>query len=216
MNTEKTEIIWQVICKALIYFQINWLAIAAFILSLISLAIAWRQNIKNRQYANDKELVEQLKQSLEFAFKSLSANGNDQPTNERMRWLTAARHIARFHELQLSLKTKLYKTICEEHEEYWRDRIYNLLGHIKDSSFFKCIDPEEMEEKDIDMMSAVIVYSFSVWNEDRSDPIDNMSFEEIIHKYKPLLIPFKVHKPFLDYVENKAPGLLKKVKADNS
>jgi len=74
MNTDKIEIIWQVICKALIYFQSNWLALSAFIISLIALAITLHQNIKNRQYANDKELVEQLKQSLELAFKSLSMN----------------------------------------------------------------------------------------------------------------------------------------------
>ena len=216
MNTDKIEIIWQVICKALIYFQSNWLALAAFIISLIALAITLHQNIKNRQYANDKELVEQLKQSLELAFKSLSTNDNVQPTNNRLRWLTAARHLARFRELQFLLKTKLYKTICEEHEEYWRDKIYNLLARIKESSFFKCIDPEEMEEEEIDMMSAAIVYSFSVWKEGRPDPIDNMSLEEIIHKHKLLLTPFKVHRPFLDYVEMKAPGLLKKVRGHSS
>ncbi len=216
MNTDKIEIIWQAICKTLIYFQSNWLALAAFILSLIALAITWRQNIKNRQYANDKELVEQLKQSLELAFKSLSTNDNGQPTNNRLRWLTAARHIARFRELQLSLKTRLYKIICEEHEEYWRDKIYNLLAHIKDSNFFKCIDPEEMEENEIDMMSAAIVYSFSVWKEGRPDPVDNMSLEEIIQKYKQLLTPFHLHRPFLDYVEKKAPGLLKKVRGIDS
>jgi HD-GYP domain-containing protein (c-di-GMP phosphodiesterase class II) len=216
MNTDKIEIIWQAICKTLLYFQSNWLALAAFILSLISLVITLRQNIKNRKYADDKELVEQLKQSLELAFKSLSTNENGQPTNIRLRWLTAARHIARYRELQLSLKTKLYMTICEEHEEYWRDKIYNLLAHINDSSFFKCIDPEEMEEEEIDMMSAAIVYSFSVWKEGRPDPIDNMSLEEIIHKHKLLLTPFKVHRPFLDYVEKKSPGLLKKVKGHNS
>ncbi len=216
MHTDKIEIIWQAICKALIYFQSNWLAFAAFILSLVSLVITLRQNIKNRHYANDKELVEQLKQSLELAFKSLFIDENGQPTNIRLRWLTAARHIARYRELQLSLKTKLYMTICEEHEEYWRDKIYNLLAYIKDSSFFKSIDPEEMEEGEIDMMSAAIVYSFSVWKEGRPDPIDNMGLEEIIHKHKLLLTPFKVHRPFLDYVEKKSPGLLKRLRGNDS
>jgi hypothetical protein len=143
-------------------------------------------------------------------------NENGHPTNIRLRWLTAARHIARYYELQLSLKTKLYMTICEEHEEYWRDKIYNLLRHIKDSSFFKCIDPEEMEEEEIDMMSAANVYSFSVWKEGRPDPIDNMSLEEIISNHKLLLTPFKEHRPFLDYVEKKSPGPLKKVRGQGS
>lgn len=218
MNIDRVELIWEVICKTLRYFQDNWLALAAFILSLISLFIALRKNIKDRQYANDKELVEQLKQSLELAFKSLVTNNNDEqpPTNNRLRWLTAARHISRYRELQLSLKTSLYKTICEEHEEYWRDKVYNLLARINNSSFFECINPEEMEKEEIDLMSAAVVYSFSVWKEDRSDPLDNMSLEEIIQKYKELLTPYRLHRPFLDYVEKKVPSLAKRVRKINS
>ncbi len=213
MKIDKIEIIWEGICKALNYFQDNWLALAAFVLSFITLAVTWRKNFKDRQYNNDKELVEQLKLSLELAFKSLSSDGNGPPTNIRLRWLTAARHIARFRELQLSIKTKLYKTICEEHEEYWRDKIYNLLAHIENSNFFRSINPDEMEEETIDIRSAAVVYSFSVWKEGRSDPLDNMSLEEIIVKYK-LYSPLYRH--FWDYVKKEKPTLADKVKGASS
>jgi hypothetical protein len=218
MNIDRVEPIWNAICKALIYFQDNWLALAAFILSLISLFIALSKNIKDRQYANDKELVEQLKQSLELAFKSLVTNNSNElpPTNNRLRWLTAARHISRYRKLKLSLKTSLYKTICEEHEEYWRDKVYNLLALIDNSSFFECINPEEMEKEEIDLTSAAVVYSFSVWQQEKSDPLDNMSLEEIIQKYKELLTPYRLHRPFLDYAEKKVPNLVKRVRDDNS
>jgi hypothetical protein len=208
-----TEIIWQVIYKALVYFQSNWLALAAFVLSLISLSVTWWKNIRDRQYNNDKELVEQLKLSLELAFKSLSTNENSPPTNSRLRWLTAARHIARFCALQQSLKTKLYRTVCEEHEEFWRDKIYTLLTHIEDSNFFKFINPDEMEEKVIDIRSAAVIYSFSVWKEGRPDPLDNMSLEEIIRKYK-LYIP--LHRHFWDFVKEERPTLADRVKSVNS
>jgi len=213
MNSDKIETIWAGICKALNYFQDNWLALAAFVLSLITLAVTWRKNIKDRQYNNDKELVEQLKLSLELAFKSLSTGENGPPTNIRLRWLTAARHIARFRELQLSIKTKLFKTICEEHEEFWRDKIYNLLAYIEDSNFFRCINPDEMEEEKIDIRSAAVVYSFSVWKEGRPDPLDHMSLENIIVKYK-LYSP--LHRHFWGYVKKEKPTLADKVKGASS
>jgi hypothetical protein len=214
MNIDHFELLWIALHTILLYFRDNWLALAAFILSIISLWITWLKNIKDRQYANDKELVEQLKQSLELAFKSLAPSKNSgPPTNNRLRWLAAARHIARYRELQSSLKTSLHKTICEEHEEYWRDKVCKLLQRIDDSRFFESINPEEMEEEKIDLRSAAVVFSFSVWKEDRPDPLDSMSLEEIIKKYK-LFSP--CHRHFWGYVERTAPGLATKVKGNNS
>ena len=188
-------------------------SIISLIIAGISLFISWRKSFKDREYANDKELVEQLKLSLELAYKSLSTNDDGQPINNRLRWLSAARHIARFREIQLSLKTELYKTICEEHEEFWRDKVYNLLERIEDSSFFKSINPEKMEEEKIDIRSAAVVYSFSVWKQGRPDPLDNMSLEEIILKYE-LYSP--LHRHFWGHVEKEAPALAEKVKGISS
>ena len=213
MNIYQSEQFWEELYKALLFFRDNWLALAAFILSIISLYITWRKNIKDRQYANDKELVEQLKQSLELAFKSLASNSdNGPPTNIRSRWLAAARHISRYRDLQSFLKTSLHKTICEEQEEYWRDKVYNLLQRIDDSRFFESINPE-MEEEKIDLRSAAVVFSFSVWKEGRPDPLDKMSLEEIIKKYK-LFTPR--HRYFWGYVEKTAPNIASKIKSTNS
>jgi hypothetical protein len=208
------ELLWQALLKALLYFKDNWLALVAFILSAISLWITWHKNIKDRRYANDKDLVEQLKQSLELAYKSLALrNDSERPTNIRLRWLAAARHIARYRELQSSFKTSLHKTICEEQEEYWRDKVYGLLQHIDDSRFFESIDPEKMEEEKIDLRSAAVVFSFSVWKEGRPDPLDNMTLEEIIQHYK-LFSP--IHRHFWDYVHRTAPEIAEKIKITNS
>lgn len=204
------ELLWQALLKAILYFKDNWLALAAFILSAISLWITLHKSIKDRRYANDKDLVEQLKQSLELAYKSLSfRNDSERLTNIRLRWLTAARHIARYRELQSSLKTSLHKTICEEQEEYWRNKVYGLLQHIDNSRFFESIDPEKMEEEKIDLRSAAVVFSFSVWKEGRPDPLDNMTLEEIIQNYK-LFSP--IHRHFWDYVKRTAPGIAEKIK----
>jgi hypothetical protein len=214
MNMNQFELLWQVLIKALLYFKDNWLALAAFILSVISLWITWHKNIKDRRYANDKDLVEQLKQSLELTYKSLAlGNDSERPTNIRLRWLAAARHIARYRELQSFLKTSLHKTICEEQEEYWRDKVYGLLKHIDDSRFFESIDPERMEEEKIDLRSAAVVFSFSVWKKGRPDPLDNMTLEEIIQNYK-LFSP--IHRHFWDYVQKTAPKIAKKIKRTTS
>jgi hypothetical protein len=176
--------------------------------------ITWRKNIVDRRYASDKELLEQLKQSLDLAYRSVAReNDGDFPTNSRLGWLTSARHIIRYRQLQISLKTTLYKTICEEQEEYWRNRFYNLLGRIDDSRFYESITPNEMVPEKIEPRSAAIVHSFSVWKEGRPDPLDDMSFEEIVSNYK-LFSPR--HRHFRDYIERSYPSLAERAKENGS
>ena len=78
---------------------------AAFLLSVISLMITIWKNIKDRNYADDKELMEQLKQSIQLAYETV-ATSSGAPTNIRHRWLTSARHIVRYRQLKSLLKTK--------------------------------------------------------------------------------------------------------------
>ena len=66
-----------------------------------------------------------------------------------------------------------------------------------------------MEEETIEPTSAAIIYSFSLWKKGIIDPIETMSFEEIIQKYN-LFSPLNRH--FRDFVIRKYPGLFKKVK----
>ncbi len=149
---------------------------ASLIISVISLVIAgislfltWWKNIKDRRYVNDKELLEQLRHSLELAYDSLAME-NGHPVNDRLRWLTAARHIARYRKLYDELRTALFKNICEEHEEYWRNKVYVLLDKIEDKGFYEAIDPKRMVPETIEPRSAAIVHSFSVWKEGKVDP----------------------------------------------
>ncbi|HUV51343.1 MAG TPA: hypothetical protein VMW78_10045 [Anaerolineae bacterium] len=201
---------WQQIIQVLIYFKDNWVAFTALITSVITLCITWFKNRKDRQFSDDKKLFEHLKQFIELAYKSLSSNDDEgRPTNFRERWLSAARHIERYRELKINLKTNLYKTICEGTEEYWSDRFYWLLDHIENKNFFKSVHPEKMIDEKIDVRSAAIVYSFSVWKKGRIDPVDNLDLEEIILQYK-LYSPR--HRVFWDYVQNTKSEIAKKVK----
>lgn len=187
------------------YFRDNLLALFAFLLSIISLAVTLWKHFKDRNYANDKELLEQLKQSLRLAYEAL-ATQSEGPTNIPLRWLNSARHIVRYRQLKGYLKTKLYKTVCEEQEEYWRERFYVMLHRVDDSRFFECIN--EMEEEHIEPRAAALVYSMSVWPKGKSDPIDEQSFEEIVAHYN-LFSPLYRH--FREYIRRKHPKLAAKV-----
>ena len=184
------------------------ISIISLVISGILLSISWRKNVKDRQYSNDKELLEQLKQSLDLAYHSLAPDGDRPPINNRLRWLTSARHIVRYRQISNSLNTPLYRTICEEQEEYWRNRFYILLGKIDSSGYYEAINPDEMVPENIEPRSAAIVHSFSVWKEGRSDPLEDMSFEDIVRNYK-LFSPLHLH--FREYIKRKYPNLADKV-----
>ena len=191
---------------------------ASFIISIVSIVIAaialfitWQKNIKDIHYSNDKELLEQLKQSLQLAYDSLVLE-NGYPVNDRLRWLTAARHIARYRKLSDELQTPVFKTICEEQEEYWRIKFYCMLNKIENREFYEMINTEQMVEETIEPRSAAIVHSFVEWKEGRTDPLDDMSFEEIVSNYN-LFSP--LHRNFEAFIKSKFPGLAEKTIKDS-
>ena len=190
------------------YFRDNWLALAAFLLAFASFVITLRKNIRDRNYVDDKELLEQLKQSMRLSYEAVAAESGA-PTNIPLRWLTSARHIVRYRQLKSFLKTKLYKTICDEQEEYWRERFYALLQRITDSGFFESINLDEMEEEHIEPRSAVLVYSMSMWPKGKPDPIDDPNLESIVQHYN-LFSPLCRH--FREYIEKRHPALAEKIK----
>lgn len=198
--------------ELIFYFRDNWLAVAAFLVSIGSFVFTVLKNVKDRNYAKDKELLEQLKQSMRLAYEAVE-DSNGLPTNIRTRWLTSARHIVRYRELKKSLKTQLYRTICDEQEEYWSNRFYTLLQGITKSSFFGSINSEEMEEEQIEPRSAALVYSMSVWPKDKPDPIDTESFEAIVQRYG-LFSP--LYLPFPEYIRSRHQGLAEKVNGRTS
>lgn len=193
------------------YFRDNWLPVTAFLLSfllsVLSLAITLWKSIKDRNHSDDKELLEQLKESLRIAYEALATQSGG-PTNISLRWLNSARHIIRYRQLKPYLKTKLYRTICDEQEEYWNERFYVLLQRIDSSRFFESINPDKMEEEHIEPRAAAVVYSMSVWPKGKPDPIDSQSFENIVAQYG-LFSPLYRH--FQEYIERKHPRLAGKV-----
>jgi hypothetical protein len=114
-----------------------------------------------------------------------------------------------FCQLKRAIKTKIYETICDEQEEYWRHRLYLLLQRIDKSSFFVWINQEQMEEETVEPKSAAIVYAFSQWKEGLPDPLDIWPFDELVARYK-LFSPLNKH--FKGFIEAKFPELAKRAK----
>ena len=163
-----------------------------FAMSVLSLIISasmlgWRiVDDRYRRYTlEDKELIEQLKMSLEHAYDSLVVRDNehDTPDNDRLNWISAALHIETFRQLKLSLKTELYKNICNENEEYYRHKMHILLKQIPDGSWFERSNVHKRQDRNVDLKSFYIVYDFSQWREGRNDPLDNYSIEDIAASY---------------------------------
>ena len=159
-----------------------WLSLAAFGISLFSASFTLWKHCKDRQYADDKELLELLEQSIRLAYEAI-ATENGTPTNIPLRWRTSARHIVRYQSLKPSLKTKLYKTLCDEQEEYWRERFYALLQRITDRDFFTSINLDGMEKEYIELKAAAVVYSMSVWPQGKPEPHDDVNLESLVQDY---------------------------------
>ena len=115
----------------------NWIALFALLVSLGSLYLAYRINLKDREYTSDKDLFEQLKNTLNMAYEAIVlAEDSETPISDRLQWLISSRHIERYRKLKLNLKTPLYRIICEEHGHYWSDQFYKIIEKIPGPEFF--------------------------------------------------------------------------------
>lgn len=192
------------LATAIKFFQDNWISISSLILSIFAVGITWKTHVIDRHYANDKDLLEQLKSSMDIAYNSISRDdGNEHyPISDRLKWLICARHIIRYNMLKSNLKTKLFKTICDEQEEFWRNNFYSLLEKIDSVRFYS----DEM----IEPRSAAIILAFSTWKEDMDDPIEDFKLEDIVIKHN-LFTP--KYRYFKEYIEEKFPERAKKIQS---
>lgn len=165
-----------------------------------------------KQASEDKEWVEQLRLSLEHAYDSIAviSEEGDIPMDDRVSWLTAARHISRYWDMKRNLKTGIFTTLCNEHEEYWRHRFYLLLNKMKNGRFFgtkHMID--EGHSEIVEPRSAAIVFAFAQWKNDDKDPTDDHSLEDLIVDYD--LFSYKC-RVFRDFIKRERPLVADKVK----
>lgn len=140
-------------------------------------------------HQHDSQLFQQAILSLERAYRSLSNDGNSikPPLADRLNWLTTARHLEGYKAVKVKVKSKLYRALCEEHEEYWRHQFYLCLDmhNIHQSSYYDEGPPPE-RKPGIEPRSALIIYSFASWPNGKSDPIDSVDIPALLKESDPL------------------------------
>jgi hypothetical protein len=77
-------------------------------------------------------------------------------TNHRHAWLSAARLIATAETLSKQIAELSHQTIYKEEKEYWRGRLYDWSGRVRDP----------LAEK-----SLALLYRFIQWPQERPDPM---------------------------------------------
>ena len=159
-------------------------ALLSIAIAFFSLRVAKYKYKEESEMSHDKEVIAQAKLSLEWAFEALEYDSElKMPKPDRLMWLTSARHILRYYELRDSLKTKIYKTICAEHEEYWRHKFYLMFSNpnFMFGSYFTDSSKPGYPEN-IELRSAMVLSVFSQWNETAEDPIDAISKQSLVSK----------------------------------
>lgn len=146
--------------------------------TLLLVVLGFLNYLWSQKTTRDKEIIQQLTLILERAYSILTDQGKNTapPPPDRLNWLTSARLLLRYKKLKLSLSTDVYKTICDEQEEYWRYKFYLLIKDQSNysNSFFGSSSGIGSINSNIAPKSALVVFNFASWNKERQDPLETM------------------------------------------
>lgn len=163
-------------------------AIASPIVSIVAMGvsafIAWTAIKTPQKDRESKNHLDQAILSLQRAHAALTDDGRSEHAQaDRMNWLTAARHIETYKVLKNGVTEPSHKVLCEDHEEYWRHRIYLAIDmhNIHQSSWYD--ENRAIRKSCLSPASLLIVYGFATWPEDKEDPIDLADLEAIAKQH---------------------------------
>ena len=161
----------------------NTVAIISLVVAAISALIAIFAVYIPQRDQHDQQILRQAILALERSYQSLTDNGKhiSPPAADRLNWLTAARHLVSYESLSRRIKTPTYRTLCEEHEEFWRHQFYLALdmNKIHHKGYFQRGAPPELRPP-IEPRSAIIIYSFASWPKGKIDPIDSVDVKHLL------------------------------------
>jgi|GEM_PF-1946855 len=147
--------------------------IVAVIAMGVSAFIAWTAIKTPQRDRESKNHLDQAILSLQRAHAALTDDGRSEHARpDRVVWLTAARHIETYKVLKKGVTEPSHKVLCEDHEEYWRHRVYLAIDMyaLRQPGWY---DENHAEHKPgLSPPSLLIVYGFASWPEGKDDPID--------------------------------------------
>jgi hypothetical protein len=163
----------------------DWASTASAFFAGLSALVAAAAIYFSWRIQSSQEILNQAVLSLERAYTALTNDGTETkpPAADRLNWLTAARHIERYKKLKAKLAFDTHRTVCEEHEEYWRHKVYVCLDapHQLSLAYYKeKLHPERRAE--IEPRSALVIHDFAKWPEGREDPIDRVDIKTIMER----------------------------------
>jgi hypothetical protein len=145
----------------------------------------------NIRRARSDDLLKAATELLEKAYEELAPNeGSDDPSNDRLSWLSAARLISTAERLSERITEGSHQLIYREKREYWRTRLHVLIFPTIEGlpASFYAESPEHMigyterARSPLSEKSLAFLYRFVRWPENVSDPIGqelNFTDEEI-------------------------------------
>ncbi|HDR9033380.1 TPA: hypothetical protein QDB07_000829 [Burkholderia vietnamiensis] len=151
--------------------------IASPIIALIALCVSGyisrRAILTPQRDRESKNHLDQAILSMQRAHGALTNEGRvERAEPDRGNWLRAARHIETYKTLKQGVTEPSHKVMCEDHEEYWRHRVYEAID------MYARRGPQWYEEdrvngrSGLEPRSLVIVYGFASWPDDKEDPIE--------------------------------------------
>lgn len=153
---------------------VPFLAPAASVVAMcVSGYFAWLAINVNRKDRESKNHLDQAILSLQRAHAALTDDGRcEHARPDRLVWLNAARHIETYKVLKRGVTELSHKVICEDHEEYWRHRVYLAIDMhaLYQPGWY---DEDRTTGKlGLAPPSLLIIYGFASWPEGKIDPID--------------------------------------------
>lgn len=131
----------------------------------------------------EDDLSKQALECLQIAYDVLTEGGRSiPPPRSRINWLTSARQLVRFQQLRDTL-TGTARVIVDEAEVVWRHKFYMILRELELA--YGYFDPPQPDviPKDADKIihpkSALVVIAFSQWPDEVTDPLDDLSVQDL-------------------------------------
>jgi len=157
---------------------------AALALAAVALGtdLTRRAYANERQWIRDEKYLEQAIKSYEWAYSVWISDVPPHPKDDRLSWLTCARHLARAQKIGNLIVGSELKIILEEHEEYWRQKFHLALNSpkLKSEFFFTHFNHDlQKHEEGIAANSALVIHHFSYWPDEVSDPLDEIDYKAL-------------------------------------
>ena len=162
----------------------------ALILSMIIalnlyISTTTRHNDEDKRNASKKFLDESIN-LLERIYETFTYNDetrthNSLPRTDRYLWLTVARMILKYEKIKNQITDPYDKIIIQEHEEYWRFRLYNIFNQHPELSNDYFSGGEELGEE-LEYRSILVVFDFMKWKDGIEDPIDEVNAQELYNQ----------------------------------